>query len=206
VTSKRAKQSGNKRVTGANRNLDEQIAAVTQSLGGHLSERWEELEKMIREIYERIVESENRIRANGMVTERDQHLIEVVKDMFGKLPKLPGLKTPEERWEKSRHADTAALLDMLHPFKAILPPALWNGLNEHLRKQPSKHMVRWALVYEAHFIKKLSWPAAYEDASERLADTLAGGRSSTMKSSYLLVTRASRGQKHPETLRSSRPG
>ena len=195
MTAKRAKQSGNKKVTGVNCNLDEQIAAVTQSLGRHFSERWKELEEMVRQIDARIVELESGIYATGVVTERDQHLIEVLKAMFGKLRKLPRVKTPEERWEQSRHTDTAALLDMLHPFEAILPPVLYNGLNGHLRKQPSKHVVRWALVYEAHFIKKLSWQTAYTDVSERLADTSACGRSSTMKSSYQLVTRASR-QKH----------
>ena len=190
-----AKRSGNRKLAGAKRNqldegrMNEQIATVTQSLGQHFVERWKHLGEMMRQIVEMMAESETRIRATRMVTERDQHLIEIVRTMFEKLPKLPRLRTPEERWERSGHTETAALLGMLYRFEATLPPALFDGLIERLRQQPCKHTLRWALVYEARFVAKLSWQEAYKHASERLAGTLASGSVYSMKRSYQLATR-----------------
>ena len=112
--------------------------------------------------------------------------------MFGNLRQLHRLRTPEEKWEQSRD-DTAALLEMLHPFAVTLPASSLQRAYGHLRQQPSKHVLRWALVSDdAHFIKKLSWPMPYTDASERLADTFACGGSFTMKSSYQLEKRRTR--------------
>jgi hypothetical protein len=84
---------------------------------------------------------------------------------------------------------------MLEPFETTLPPVLFNGLNEVLRRQrrsDHRHPLRWGLVFEGHYVKRLTWPAACEYASERLAGTSAAGGPDTMWKSYKRVNKCAK--------------
>jgi hypothetical protein len=171
--------------------VDEVWAAVLADQDLRTRERVKHTLAVLQEISEAAAASRTRIE-NGLATECDRRNLESAEKLWSKLGPL--LRSPEEIWEQSGHTDIDALIEMLLRSRTTtLPPALFEGLYSILLRQRPKnqteHSTRWALVYYAHFIKKLSWPEAYKDASKRLAGTSAAGSPDTMKKSYGLVKR-----------------
>jgi hypothetical protein len=183
--------------------LIEIMHAVTPLIRLYVAERiWDLFREILR-----------RIEATGVGTEIDRALL------TSKIPRLTGdysttaaafdkvehavravrpVLSPADMWEQSGHTDTVALRMMLAPFRATLPPALFDGLNENLgkveRQLPTdyRHICRWDLVVEGRHVGRLTWPKAYEYASEQLAGTSYGGGPEAMRTSYKRVNRALR--------------
>jgi hypothetical protein len=196
--------------------LDDVITASKQSFKQHIRARMEELRTEGQQIKDRRLEVEKRITTTGILTPHDLSLMEVINAEVEKfdfkiradcvLP-FPRRLTPEAIWEQSGHTDTPALHAMLTRFvKTHLPMlfhglneverkhllALFRGLDEVLRQQRTpdrRHAIRWHLVFEGRYVKRLPWRAAYEYASERLAGTSAGGGPEAMAKSYKLHVR-----------------
>lgn len=199
-------------VAASTRSMTQHISAIVQAAENEL----QQYRDWSVEAENRIVEMKNRILAEidatGMTPERDLSLLKAmcasvearVKAMNARIEEMQTLVlTPATfpfplqspitaAWELSGHTDTLALRFMLAPFEATLPPVLFSGLNEVLRRHPlpdGRHMYRWLLVFEGHYVKHLSWEKAYEYASERLAGTSAGGGPDAMATSYKLHRR-----------------
>jgi hypothetical protein len=164
--------------------------AVAQSLWQHTVKSWHQNFCILGEILELAAEIGRRTDRTDIKAERERILIDAVEEMFRKLP-----PTPTEMWELSGRTDTEALIDMLAPFAATLPPTLLDGLNERLQQQqtaPDFHLLRYALVREGVEVKGLTWAKAFVYASERLAGTSAAGGKWAMRESYRLRKRLAR--------------
>jgi hypothetical protein len=195
--------------------------AMRHSIERHVVEVIQQQRNGLQELEDLRSEAENRIAriaatdattvAEGQaillrLKDKQQSFGNQARAMLSKLDlarRLPRLPTMAELWEQSGHTDAGALREMLAPFDTTLPPVLFNGLNEVLRRQrPSDrhHLLRYGLVFEGHYAKRLPWPAACKYASERLAGTSAAGGPDAMWKSYKRVNKRAKPSATEETV------
>jgi hypothetical protein len=218
MSKRRREPSDADRLRGDADRFHEVLTVCKHSLTQDIRARAEELRVEAQQITDRVEEVSKRIAKTGIVTERDHSQLEAInaeaQELEGRaghaFPPFPRPVTLEEDWDQSGQTDMTALLTILAPFTKARLPALCGGLKEVearrlvvslrglfkvLARQHQTNLrdrIRWLLVFEGHYARRLPWRAAYEYASKRLAGTSAAGGKYAMEVSYKMFARRSK--------------